>query len=158
MFKRVLLFASVLTIASASAWAQQDPFLGNWKQNLAKSTYDPPTLKPKEGTTIKREAVANGMSKTTTDGTTSQGAKTHTEYAFKPDGKDYPVTGSQDYDTQSVRKIDSNTRVTVSKKGGMVTRMIRQTISKDGKTATNDTVGVNAQGQSYYQHVIYDKQ
>ena len=47
------LIPAVLCVA---AQAQQDPLIGTWKQNMAKSKYDPANLTPKSGTTVKREA------------------------------------------------------------------------------------------------------
>ena len=127
MKKTVPVIAMFLIVFSSAAQAQQDPFLGTWKENLAKGKYDPGPPPTAPGIT-KREAMGGGPFKTTTDGVDAQGNKTHTEYTFKLDGKDYGITGSPLYDMQSSRQIDANTRLTVSKKNGAVVRMIRITI------------------------------
>ena len=89
----------------------------------------------------------------------AQGAATHTEYTVATlDGKDYPLTGSQGYNTQSIRKIDANTLLYVNKQNGAVVRMVRVAVSRDGKTSTNASVGVNAQGVAFHHVVVYEKQ
>ena len=158
MLKRatLLVFAFALFAASASA-QQDDPWLGTWKVNIAKSKYDPGPV-PTTASTTKREALPGGQFKTTTDGVNAQGQKTHTEFTFKPDGKDYPITGDQNFDIQSVRNFGTNTRVVVSKKNGQVVRMIRTVLSPDGKSYTNSTISINAQGQVSHNIQVYEKQ
>ena len=156
--KKTLLLIAISLFAFSSAWAQQDPFLGTWKQNLAKSKYDPASGTPKAGTTVKREAAGSGY-KVTTDGMNAQGAPTHTEYTTATlDGKDYPLKGSADYDSVAIKKIDANTIITINKKGGATVRMLRTTVSKDGKTSTSDQVGYNAQGMAFHNVTVFDKQ
>ena len=157
MKKMMQIAAMFLFVFSVAAWAQQDPWLGTWKVNIAKSKYDPGPIPTTAGTT-KREALAGGQFKTTTDGVNAQGQKTHTEFTFKPDGKDYPITGSQEFDMQSVRNFGSNTRVVVSKKNGHVVRMIRTVLSPDGKSYTNSTISINAQGRVAHNVTLYEKQ
>ena len=158
MYKKVTIFLLFVGLFAIAAQAQQDPFLGTWKQNMAKSSYDPANLTPRAGTTLKREAWGTDGWKLTTDGMDAQGNKTHEEYSAKFDGKDYPRTGSQDYNMQSLKKIDSNTVVTVAKKNGTVVRMIRGIVSKDGKTYSTVSVGYNAQGVAYHNVTVFDKQ
>jgi hypothetical protein len=150
---------TLLVASATSAHAQQaDPFVGTWKQNLAKSTYDPASLTPKSGTTVKRAASGKGY-KLTADAVSAQGAATHTEYtAATLDGKDYPLTGSKDYDSVALTRIDANTLITVDKKGGAVVRMLRTTVSKDGKTTTSVSVGYNSQGVAFHVVTVFDKQ
>ncbi len=137
---------------------QRDPQIGTWKQNLAKSKYTPASLTPKDGTTVRREVAGDGY-KVTTDGMNAQGATTHTEYtAATLDSKDYPLKGSADFDSVSLKKIDANTMITVNKKGGTVVRMLRTVVSKDGKTFTSDQLGYNAKGVSFHNVTVFDKQ
>ena len=158
MIKKLQAVAVFVFVFSTMAWAQQDPFVGTWKQNLAKSVYDPASLTPKMGNTLKRDAVGTDGIKTTVDGMDSQGNKTHTEYTCKFDGKDCTVTGSPDYNTQSIKKYGSNTWLIVNKKDGAVVRMLRGTVSNGGKTYTSITVGVDAKGNAFHNVAVYDKQ
>src|SRR5262245_54951949 len=91
MIKRAALFVFAFAVFATSAPAQQDPWVGSWKENIAKSKYDPGPP-PASASITKREALAGGQFKTTTDGVDVQGNKAHTEYTFKVDGKDYPIT------------------------------------------------------------------
>ena len=163
MRQGLLAIVGVILVGTVVGHAQMgmsttDPFVGTWKQNLAKSRYDPASLTPKTGTTLKREAVGSGY-KTTTDGMNAQGAATHTEYtAATLDGKDYPVKGSPDYDSVSIKKIDANTQISVYKKGGTVVRMYRTIMSTDGKTFTSNQIGDTAQGVAFHNLTVFDKQ
>jgi hypothetical protein len=138
---RALIFVLAIVAATPGMWAQQDPFIGTWKQNLAKSKYDPGPP-PKGPTTVRREAAPGGGVKVTTDGMNAQGQPTHTEYTAKYDGTDTPLKGSPNYDTVLWRLTNPNTRMAVYKKGGVVVRMSRATVSKDGKSLTTEDVGV----------------
>src|SRR5215831_2117096 len=89
-----------------------DNWLGTWKLNTAKSKYSPgPGPKSQ---TIKQEAWESGV-RLTADGVDVDGKATHTEYAAKYDGKDYPWKGNANADTISVKRIDDNTYESVWK-------------------------------------------
>jgi len=148
----------MLAAVSSPGQAQQDPLVGTWKQNLAKSQYDPSTRTPTIATTVRRTAVGINGYKQTTDGMNAQGALTHTEYTANWDGKDYPVTGSADYDSVSLTKIDAFTLITVNKRSGLVVRMLRTVVSKNGKTSTSDVIGYTMQGIAFHNVVVFDKQ
>jgi hypothetical protein len=138
------------------ATTEADPMMGTWKLNLEKSVYDPGP--PPASTTIKLEPWGDGGMKNTTDTVDAQGVQTHSEYSANFDGKDYPITGSQNYDTVSLRRIDSHTRVRIDKKGGSEVRMVRTTMAPDDRSFTSASVGVNAQGQAFHNVAVYDKQ
>ena len=156
--KKTLLLIAISLFALSAAARAQDPFIGTWKQNLAKSKYDPASGTPKAGTTVKREAVPGGGVKVTTDGTDAQGKPTHTEYTAKYDGKDNPLKGNANYDTISLRLTDPKTRIAVYKKGGMVVRMSRTTVSADGKSGVTEDVGAYGTGPAFHNATFFDKQ
>jgi hypothetical protein len=156
MYKNITIVALLVGLFVTAAQAQQDPFLGAWKLNVAKSKDDPGPIN--KSLTVKREAAGPNAIKVTTDGVTGQGATTHTEYTATLDGKDSPMKGSADYDTVAFKKINANTRLQINKKGGSVARIIRTIVSKDGKSFTSDSVGVNAQGVAFHNVEFFDKQ
>jgi len=157
--RRAIITVSVLAmLVSGPGQAQQDPLLGTWKQNLAKSQYDPSTRAPRIPTTVRRTAVGINGYKQTTEGMDAQGAATHTEFTAFWDGKDYPVTGSADYDSVSLKKIDAFTLITVNKRSGVVVRMLRTVVSKNGKTSTSAVIGYTTQGIAFHNVVVLDKQ
>ena len=151
------LLALVLMFGSTAVMAQQNPFVGTWKMNSAKSHFDPANL-TLQGSTIHIEATGNNAVKTTVDGKDAKGAPTHTEFTATMDNKDYPYSGSGDYDSIAIKVLSANTHINVYKKGGTVVRVLRNIVSKDGKTYTLDQVGYNVQGVAYHNVVVYDRQ
>src|SRR5262245_10775178 len=83
-----------LVVLSASTVFAADMFSGMWKVNIAKSTFNPGPP-PKGPNTFEVTAVSNGQS-VVTDSVNSTGQKTHTEYTFQFDGKDYPHKATLD--------------------------------------------------------------
>ena len=151
--------AVLFVVAFVISWGYgqtDNPLIGTWKLNVAKSKHDPGPV-PKSQTSKIEASGSNGV-KVTTDGVDGQGKPTHTEYTANYDEKDYPITGSPDYDTVAVRRINAYATLRIDKKGGKVVRMLRNVVAKDGKTRTVVSIGVNAQGQTFHNITFYDKQ
>ena len=145
-----------MLLVSIALRAADDPFLGTWKLNLAKSKYNPGPP-PKSNTYKFSLAGANGV-KLIADGVGAQGNPNHREYTANYDGKDYPVTGNPDADSVSLKRVDAYTVEGTQKLAGKLVRTFRRAVSKDGKTLTVTEKGTNAQGQAYNNVVVYDKQ
>jgi hypothetical protein len=77
--------------------------------------------------------------------------------AINFDGKDHP-TATAGYDTTAWKRIDSNTYKAIRKKAGKIVLTSTNVVSKDGKTMTITTTGVNAEGQAVHNVRVYDKQ
>ena len=86
------------------------------------------------------------------------GSKTSFEYTAKYDGKDYPVTGSDTFDTIALKRLDDQTVESTLKKSGKVITTARRVVSKDGKTMTLTMTGTNAKGQKVKNIAVYEKQ
>ena len=149
----MLLFLTLLV--SVGVQAQNDSLIGTWKVNVTKSKYSPGPP-PKSGTT-KYEVAGQGID-VTTEGVDAQGVRTATHYTASWDGKDYPITGSQDYDMVSMKRINRNTTEVMRKKAGKVETTIRRVVSQDGKTLTMTTKGTDAQGRAVNNVAVYEKQ
>jgi hypothetical protein len=93
-----------------------------------------------------------------TDGTDGEGHPDHTEYLANYSGKDSPVKGERDFDAVALRRIDRFTTFVINKKNGEVVRLLRRTVSKDGKTLTSAMVGITVTGQAIHNVTVYDKQ
>jgi hypothetical protein len=132
-----------------------NPNLGTWKLNLGKSTYSPGPA-PKSAT-LTIEAHDGGI-KYTSHGENAQGAPIHVEFTAKYDGQDNPVTGSPDFNSIALKRIDAQTIEATIKKDGMVMGTSRTVISHDGQTRTLTSKGKNAAGQEVNNLVVYDKQ
>ena len=154
---RTITLVLAMLFASGAVWAQQqNPHFGTWKANLGKSTYSPGP--PPKATTTKLEPWGDDGVKTTTEGVDAQGNKTRAEYSAKYDGKDYSITGSPNFDKAALKRIDDYTTLLINKKDGNVVRLMKQTVSKDGKTRTSASVGVTAKGEAFHNVTVFDKQ
>lgn len=156
MFARACALIFAMLFASATLWSQQDPLMGTWKLNVAKSKYDPGP--PPQSRTLKYEPAGPNAFKLTNDGVLASGEKTHTEGTTVLDGKDHPVTDSQTVDMTFARRIDAYTTETIDKKGGKTVTVTRRTVSRDGKTLTVTAKGTTANGQPYDDVRVFDKQ
>jgi hypothetical protein len=154
---RALAFGAVLTLGlrpmSLSAQAT-DPASGTWELNLAKSKFSPGP--PPKSQTRTFEATGADV-KYTLKGIDAEGKPTLVRYTAKYDGKDYPVTGSQDFDAISLKHVDAVTAEATLKKGGKVVATTKRVVSKDGKTLTLTTIGTNAKGQAVNNVAVFDK-
>ena len=148
----VLVCLAAMTLVVYAA----DMSVGSWKLNLAKSKYDPANLAPKSQT-VKNEAAADGV-KQVADIVDSTGKAVHTEYTAKYDGKDYAVTGDPNRDAVALKRIDDYKFEFTNAKGGKAMTKGTVVYSKDGKTRTITTSGVNAQGQKVTNITVFDKQ
>ena len=144
----VMLFVG-LTMCSA-----QNPSLGTWKLNEAKSKI--PAGSPKN-ITVTYEAAGDNI-KGTIDGVDGQGKPTHTEWTGKFDGKDYPVTGDSASDTRAIKQVDDHHYELTVKKGGKVTITGKAVIAADGKSRTITVSGTDAMGKKVESTSVYDKQ
>ena len=153
---RALALMIAALFVSTGLRAQQDPFVGTWKLNLAKSKFDPGP--PPRSITVTWGAVGASGMKVTVDNVFPPDIKSHEESTAKFDGKDYPVTGSLTFDSVARKQIDSHTRVTINKKAGNVIRMLRGVVSTDGKTFTSTGIAIDAQGKAQNNVAVFDKQ
>jgi hypothetical protein len=135
---------------------------GMWRLNVAKSTYSPGPAP--QSNMIKIESVEGGL-KLVADGVDSQGRKTQNEYTAKFDGKDYPTKPMLDAkpnlnaaDTVSWKRIDDYSYEVTNKLKGKTLTVARHVISKDGKTRTVTTTGMNAQGEKVNNTTVFEKQ
>ena len=131
-----------------------DPQIGTWKLNEAKSKFSPGAAK---NNTVVYEA-AGDMVKVTVDGTDGSGAATHNEWTGKFNGRYYAVTGDPTSDQRAYRKVSSRVLSLTAKKAGKVTLTGRITVSRDGKHRTVTTTGKNSKGKWVTNTAVYDKQ
>ncbi len=149
---------SILTLAlcfvGAAVCFADEPQMGTWKLNEAKSKIAAGSPKL---TTVVYEAAGDSV-KVTVDGTDGDGKPTHNEWTGKFDGKDYPVTGDANTDTRSYTKVNDQTLSFTNKKGDKVTISGRAVVSADGKTRTVTLTGTDSKGKKYTSTAVYDKQ
>jgi len=149
----LLTFAMLFAAASACV-AADDPNMGTWKLNEAKSKFSPGAAK---NNSVVYEAAGDSI-KVTVDGVGTDGKPTHNEWTGKFDGKDYPLTGDPSADTRSYKKVDAHTMELTNKKAGKPVVTGKITVSADGKSRTVAVSGTDASGKKVTSTAVYDKQ
>lgn len=148
------LSALLATLPVAISAGTPDPAIGTWKLNPAKSTANTPTPKSETRTyTASGDDVTLTWVRVGTDGKTSTVRTT-----FKYDGKDYPATGSTDFDTMSAKRIDANTVELTQKLNGKETGVARRTVAEDGKTMTLHQRRRTMNDEEVASLMVYDRQ
>jgi hypothetical protein len=154
MKTRSIVLAIAVCFVGVSLSFAQNPNMGTWKLNEAKSKIPAGMMK---NSTVTYTQDGDNV-KVTTEGTAGDGSAMHTEWTGKFDGKDYPLTGDSSADTRSYTKVDDHTMTLENKKGGSVATSGKIVVSADGKTRTLTTSGKNAAGKMLNGKSVYDKQ
>jgi hypothetical protein len=155
---RMLVIGTVLSAvggATAFAAAKADPAIGTWTLNVEKSKFTPGPG-PKSATRTyaqTADGIALTFSSVAADGTATSGQST-----FKYDGKDYPYTGSPDFDTISLKRVNATTVKSAQKKNGTVIGWTTRSVSAHGKVLTLSSKGKDAKGMAFHSVAVYDKQ
>lgn len=155
---RPLRMLVVSVVASSAVLGAQagDPIMGTWKLNVAKSTYSPDP--PPKSSTHTYELYGQEGVKFSVEGVDAAGNRTSIQYTAYYDGKDYPVTGSSEFDTVALRRIDAYTTELVNKKAGKVVYTRTRVLSKDGQVLTITSRGTNPKGQAVNNVAVFEKQ
>jgi hypothetical protein len=151
--RKIALALALCLAAAAVCYAADNPNMGTWKLNEAKSKIPPGATK--NSTVV--YAPAGDQVKVTTDGTMG-GKPVQTEWTGMFDGKDYPLTGDPTANTRSYTKINDRTLELTNKKDGKITTTGRITVSPDGKSRTVVVHAASADGKKTTSTAVYDKQ
>jgi hypothetical protein len=157
---RHVLFAFCILNFALTLFAQSkdDPSIGTWKLNVAKSQFTP-------GPPIKADTrsyeVVDGWLIVTTETTQPSGEKTGVRFAAKFDGKEYPQIGrfAPTVALISYHPVDKRTlKYTVKDTSGKVTSTNTRTVSADGKTMTIEQRSMDATGRSVVNVELFERQ
>ena len=151
---RVILLTLAVLFAGVTVCLADNPHMGTWKLNEAKSKFSPGATK---NNTVVYEAAGDSV-KVTVDGVDGAGNAIHSEWTGKFDGKLYRVTGDPTSDMRSYRKINNRTLALTGKKGGKVTVSGRIVVSANGRSRTVTTTGTDSKGKRVSTRAVYDKQ
>jgi hypothetical protein len=160
--QRIMKTMAVAIALSAVGFAMpafaQDAHIGTWKEDIAKSTFNPARTGPAPiSVTRTYEMFGDGLKATLT--TVSADGKSSTiTWSAHFDGKNYPFVGTPAIDTIALKRIDASTFTSELKKAGKVVQRVRNAVSPDGKTITATQKGTNAQGQPYTDVLVFEKQ
>jgi hypothetical protein len=145
---------SLLAAYQFPATAVEDPLLGTWVLNVAKSTFSPGPAPKSQRRTY--EVHTKGV-QAKIETVYADGQSTSIEYVADHDSVEYPVTGSPDSETIVLKKIDAYTAEATLTHAGNVMATFRRVISKDGKTMTITYKGTS-QGGLGTNVAVYQKQ
>src|SRR5579862_3984234 len=139
--KRTLVVFALILLSGISAGslraqttsAKNNPDVGVWKLNVAKSKYVPgPGPRSQTRTVV---PLPDGGVKVTIEGVSGSGKTINYTYTTHYDGKDSPLMGvgfPSDANTIAVRRINTNTTTQTDKKDGQVILQVTRVVSKDG--------------------------
>jgi hypothetical protein len=154
MKTRSLVMTMVLCFVGLAASFAENPNMGTWKLNEAKSKLAAGMLK----NTLVVYTADGDTIKVVTDGTDGKGNPMHTEWTGKFDGKDYPLTGDPTADSRSYKTVDEHTLTLENKKDGNVTTSGKIVVSPDGKTRALTVSAKDSAGKKLRSTAIYNKQ
>jgi hypothetical protein len=151
--------ASLCVLSGTSAaQSKDDPSVGSWKLNVAKSKFTPGP--PIKGDTRSYE-VADGWIIVTTETTQPDGNRTGVRFAAKFDGKPYPQIGrfAPTVALITYEPVDRRTlKYTVRDTAGKVTSTNSRTVSADGKTMTIEQHSTDASGRAVVNVELFERQ
>jgi len=144
---------------AASAQSKDDPALGTWKLNVAKSTFTPGP--PIKGDTRSYEVNDAGWLIVTTETIQPDGARTGVRFAAKFDGKPYPQIGrfAPTVTLITYEPVDKRTlKYTQFDVNGKVNSTNTRTVSPDGRTMTIEQRTTNAAGHPVVNVELFERQ
>jgi hypothetical protein len=151
-----LRLVAVIMGAAAFAWAGDDPLVGTWKLNLSKSKFTPGPA-PKEETRV-YDSQGEGVNVTVRT-IEADGHTTTVHISANYDGKDYPVTGSSDYDViTKLNKISERISEAILMHGPRIIATARREVSPDGKMMTITYKTPLDENHPINNQAVYDKQ
>jgi hypothetical protein len=123
-----------VTAQHQESLSQVNSIAGNWELNLAKSKFIPADAAPRNQSRVYEIQGQQETGRHT--GLDAQGKPSVIEFSASYDGKDYPYTGSPDFDTVALKRVDANTTSFTQSRAGKVVLTGTRVVSPDGKTLT----------------------
>ncbi|MGA7793663.1 MAG: hypothetical protein WCA19_11545 [Candidatus Acidiferrales bacterium] len=155
MRTRFAVLAFAILAISLGLTAADDPLIGTWKLNLAKSHSS--SGAQGRGETVKIEAYGDDGIKWTAHGPDEHGKMTVSVYQGKFDGTEF-TQSTHIGETSSMRRVDQYTTIRTNMVAGKVTTIQRRVVSQDGKTLTIMTLGTDKDGRAINNLVVFDRQ
>jgi hypothetical protein len=161
--KPIRLVALVLAVfarepGSAAAQSKDDPSIGSWKLNVAKSTFTPGP--PIKGDTRSYEVNDAGWLIVTTETIQPDGTKTGVRFAAKFDGKPYPQIGrfAPTVTLITYEPVDTRTlKYTQRDSSGKVVSTNTRIVSADGKTMTIEQKSTDDKGRPVVNVELFER-
>ena len=150
--RSLVVLITVLSVFGLTVSFAQNPNMGTWKLNEAKSKIPAGTGK---STTVEYTAAGSDI-KITTDGLNAQGQPSHSEWTGKFDAKPYPVTGDPDVTYRAYKAKGNHTLLFANMKGDKTVSNGRIEVAKDGKSRTVTMTYLGS--KKIHAKLEYDKQ
>jgi len=157
MKPRSIVVAFVLCLLALTSGFAQDPNMGTWKLNEAKSQI--PAGVGKNATVV--YSAAESDIKVTTDGVNAAGQPSHTEWTGKFDAKPYPVMGDPNVDFRAYKTKSARLLLLANMKGDKTVSNGKVELAKDGKSRTLEITYFSGEGKhkkKTHAKYVYDKQ
>jgi hypothetical protein len=134
----------------------QDPFIGTWRLNPAKSAFDP-NHRPTGGT-MTWELDAEGNYSMKAEGLNAKGEKVvERPQRMIPDGRGYPIADFPGLTTITTR-LDSNAiRVEARREDNSVAGEGTYAVSADGASMTATTAGFDTQLRRFETRTVWER-
>ncbi len=147
---------ALLTLSLEDAAAQSNEHrLGTWKLNVSKSKLGPG---PSPRSIISTIEAVGDQTRMTGVRIGADGIRTEAKFTARIDGKDYPLKGSANADTVSLRRIDARTIERTDKRAGKVVETSITVFSADGKTSSTTGKGRCSKGEEFEYLAVNEKQ
>jgi hypothetical protein len=149
--KLLAALTTLALLAPVAAAVPSDPYAGVWKLNLAKSGGDGRSQ-------VLTISVIGDVETYRSELLLRDGTRQVTNYTAAYDGNEHPsetvVTEPNGAvvrreDTVILRRIDALTRERQWKREGRLIRILRRTVSADGRTLTSQVIDVDEQGHEH---------
>ncbi|HXD19725.1 MAG TPA: hypothetical protein VN654_22075 [Vicinamibacterales bacterium] len=155
----VAILGLAVLAGTASAQSKDDPSIGSWKLNVAKSTFTPgPAIK---GDTRSYEVNDEGWLIVTTETIQPDGRRTGVRFAAKFDGKAYPQIGrfAPTVTLITYQPVDKLTlKYTQRDSSGKVNSTNTRTVSADGRTMTIEQKTTDDKGRAVVNVELFERQ
>ena len=152
--RSIVLTVVLCLLALSLGFAADNPNIGTWKLNEAKSKIPAGVGK---NTTVVYSAAGSDI-KVTTDGVDAAGQPAHTEWTGKFDAKPYPVTGDPNVDYRAYKTKSDRMLLLANMKGDKTVSNGKIELAKDGKSRTVEITNLAANGKKIHAKYVYDKQ
>ena len=134
----------------------QDPFVGTWKLNPARSQFDP-NHRPTAGT-MTLEVDASGQYLMRAEGLDSKGARvTERPQTFTPDGVARPLPDFPGLAVVASRPQPNTIQARVTREDGSVVGEGSYVVSADGQSMTATTAGFDTQLRRFEAQTAWDR-
>jgi hypothetical protein len=137
---------------------QDNPFLGTWKLDVAKSKYEGAVAPKSQTRTIAQQG--NGV-KYSFEGVAADGTPVAFSFVTYYDGAEAAITGTgapAGADSITLKRVNAHKTEGTLRKGGKDLGKVVAEVSKDGKVATVKSKGKTADGKEFSTESVYEKQ